>query len=292
MIRTVNVTNYRGETLAIELANPYSSGFAVTKITGLGPNKATINTVDIATSDGSVFNSARVDPRNIVMTIMFAGNDIEELRRKSYRYFPLKKQLSLEFITDKRSATITGYVESNEPDIFSKTENTQISIVCPYPYFRSTVANVNRVSFFGEEPLFEFPFENEGEDPVIEMGEILQVTEGNVEYLGDADVGAVFTIHATGYAKNIRIDNIDTRESMTIKVELEKGDDLIITTVTGKKSIKRLRSGVSTNFLNLLDRDSDWFVLSKGGNAFAYQAEEGLNNLQFEVSFDVLYEGV
>lgn len=291
MIKTVNVTNYRGETLSIELANPYSSGFAVTKITGLGPNKATINTVDIATRDGSVFNSARVDPRNIVLSMIFVGDDIEEIRRKTYQYFPLKKQLSLEFVTDNRSAVISGYVESNEPDIFSKAENTSISIVCPYPYFKSASDN-KIISFFGEEPLFEFPFENEGSDPVIEFGNITQVTEGNVPYYGDADVGAVFTIHATGPAKNIRIDNLDTRETMTINAELKKGDDLIITTMSGEKSIKRLRGGTSTNLLNLLDKNADWFVLSKGDNAFAYQAEEGLSNLQFYVTFDVLYEGI
>lgn len=79
---------------------------------------------------------------------------------------------------------------------------------------------------------------------------------------------------------------------MIINVELEKGDDLIITTMSGEKSIKRLRGGTSTNLLNLLDKNADWFVLSKGDNAFAYQAEEGLNNLQFDVTFDVLYEGI
>lgn len=292
MIRTVKVTNYRGEELTLDLANPYDSGFAVTKIEGLGPNKATINTVNIATTDGSFYNSARVDPRNIVMSLTFVGEDVEESRRTSYRFFPLKKLLTLEIITDARSAIISGYVESNEPDIFSSMENTRISIICPYPYFRSTIDRVNQVVFFGEEPLFEFPFSNEGASPEIEMGVINQITEANVEYLGDAEVGAVFTVHALGPAKNIRIDNVDTRESMTVNIELEHGDDLIISTVSGKKSIRLLRNGVYTNCLNFLDRNSDWFTLSKGDNAFAYRAEAGLNNLQFEVSFDVLYEGI
>lgn len=292
MIRTIKATNYRGETLTIELADPYSSGFAVLSIDGIGPEKATINTVEIATNDGSVFNSSRMDTRNITLSLVFVGNDPEELRRKTYRFFPLKKPLNLELITDKRSAVITGYVESNEPAIFSQMENTKISIICPDPYFRSIGNDTSRVVFYGEAPLFEFPFSNEGLGPVIEFGEITSVTEANVPYSGDAEVGATFTIHAFGAAKNIRIDNMDTGESMSMTIDLSAGDDLIISTVTGKKSVKLLRNGVYTNVLNKLNRNSGWFKLSNGDNAFAYQAEEGLNNLQFEVSYDTLYEGI
>lgn len=292
MIRTVKATNYRGEALTIDLADPYSSGFAVTKIEGLGPNKATINTVEIATNDGAVYNSGRVESRNIVISLVFVGNAIEELRRKTYRYFPLNKPLTLEIVTDTRSAVISGYVESNEPDIFSKMESTQISIICPDPYFRSVAEENTTIVFYGEEPVFEFPFENEGADPALEFGIIHQVTEANVPYTGESEVGVVFTVHALGAAKNIRIDNLDTRESMCIQIDMEAGDDLVISTVSGKKYFRRLRNGEYTNALNMLARDSDWFRLSKGDNAFAYQADEGLQNLQFEVSYDILYEGM
>lgn len=292
MIRTVKATNYRGEVLVVDLANPYSSGFAITKIDGLGPNKATINTVEIATNDGAIYNSGRVESRNIVMKIVFLGDDVETLRRKTYRYFPLNKPLTLEIATDTRSAVISGYVESNEPDIFSKMESTQISIICPDPYFKSVSDENTRIVFYGEEPTFEFPFENDGEGAMLELGIIHQVTEANLPYLGESEVGVVFTIHALGSAKNPRIDKLDTRESMSIKIDMEAGDDLIISTVTGSKYVRRLRNGEYTNVLNLLDRKSDWFKLSKGDNAFAYQAEDGLNNLQFEATYDTLYEGL
>lgn len=292
MIKTVKATNYRGETLTIDLANPYSSGFAVTSIEGLGPNKATINTVEIATGDGAIYNSGRVDPRNIVIKMIFVGDDVENLRRKTYQYFPLNKLLTFEVVTDKRSAVISGYVESNEPQIFSKAESTSISIICPDPYFRSLSVENSRVVFYGEEPVFEFPFENEGNSPTIEFGIIHQITEANIPYSGESEVGAVFTIHALGPAKNVRIDNLDTGESMSVKIEMLSGDDLIISTVSGNKFVMLLRNGEYTNSLNRLDRNSDWFKLSKGDNAFAYQAEEGLNNLQFEVAYDTLYEGM
>lgn len=292
MIKTVKVTNYRGEILTLDLANPYDSGLAVTDIDGIGPEKATINTVEIATNDGSMFNSARIESRNIVLSLRFVGTNIEECRRLTYKFFPLKKTLTFEVITDERQAAITGYVESNEPDIFSKTESTKISIVCPDPYFKSSPNSNVTVVFYGEEPLFEFPFENEGDEPQLELGRINRVTEANVPYDGDSEVGAIFTVHALGPAKNVRIDNLDTREYMIINIDLETGDDLVISTVTGSKSIRRLRNGAYTNVLNSLDRKSSWFKLAKGDNAFAYQAEEGLTNLRFDVSHTILYEGI
>ena len=69
MIRAVTVTNYLGESKRFELAFPEKSGFAVQSISGLGPSKADINTTEISTNDGSLYNSARVNSRNIVMSL-------------------------------------------------------------------------------------------------------------------------------------------------------------------------------------------------------------------------------
>lgn len=294
MIKTVIITNYRRESLTLELANPYSSGFAVTGINGLGPNKATINDVEVTTNDGSVFNSAKVDPRNIVLNLEFMATDpaeVEALRQQTYKFFPLKKKLTFEVITDRRHVKIIGYTESNEPVIFSKNENAQISIICPYPFFQS-VTELNRVMFYGEEPAFEFPFSNEGEAPTLIMGYVHMVTEANVIYTGDSEVGIIITIHALGSAKNVSIFNLDTGERMKLKVDLVKGDDIIISTVKGEKYVHKLQDGVETNALNCIERDADWFLLSKGDNLFAYTAEEGLRNLDFQIQNYILYEGV
>lgn len=291
MIRAVKITNFRGETLTLDLANPWDSGLAVTAIKGLGPNKATINQVEVATDDGATYNSARVSSRNIVFTIRFVGTDIEACRQKTYKYFALKKPVDIEVITDKRDLRISGYTESNEPNIFSNAEDTSISVVCPYPFFYS-VSESNTVTFYGEEPSFEFPFENEGEEPALEFGIVFAVTEANVFYEGDYEVGVIITIHATGPAKNISIFKLDTTESIQINTDMETGDDIIISTVSRDKYIRRVRNGVTTNILNCIGKKANWFLLQGGDNAFAYTAEEGIRNLQFSVRNDVLYEGI
>ena len=60
--------------------------------------------------------------------------------------------------TDNRQAEIEGYVESNDPTIFSKDEGSDISIVCPNPFFYSAGKDgINTTIFYGVEALFEFP---------------------------------------------------------------------------------------------------------------------------------------
>ena len=92
MIRAVTVTNYLGESKRFELAFPEKSGFAVQSISGLGPSKADINTTEISTNDGSLYNSARVNSRNIVMSLKLMFNpQIEDTRQDSYRNIPESK---------------------------------------------------------------------------------------------------------------------------------------------------------------------------------------------------------
>lgn len=70
------------------------------------------------------------------------------------------------------------------------------------------------------------------------------------------------------------------------------GDDIIISTIKGDRSIILLREGIYTNILNCLDRDSSWIRLIKGDNLFAYTATSGASNLQFRVNNQIAYEGV
>lgn len=120
-------------------------------------------------------------------------------------------------------------------------------------------------------------------------------------YTGDAEIGMTISIHAIGEAKNISIFNTVTRESMRIDTDklaqitgsgVIAGDDIIICTVKRNKTIYLLRNGVYINILNCLDRDADWFQLSKGDNLFAYTVEEGLENLQFRIENRTIFEGV
>lgn len=292
MIKSLTVTNFLGESIVLELGRPEKSGFIIESIEGLGPCTATINAKEQATADGAIYNSARVNSRNIVLSLKFLfAPTIEDVRQKSYKYFPIKKPLTLKVETYNRTAEIQGYVESNEPDIFSKDEGTQISIICPDPYFYSTRDNVTW--FSGVEAIFEFPFSNDSlTEKLLEFGRIEYATERVVRYSGDADVGVRIFIHALGDVSNITIYNTGTRETMKIFDDFVNADDIYISTIKGDKYIYRMRNGVFTNILNSLSRDSNWFTLSKGDNIFAFTADVGSGNLQFRIENRTVYEGV
>ena len=307
MIYSIVVTNYLGDRIKLELGKPDVSGFLIKSITGLGPAKANVNTTEVSTNDGSLFNSARLSQRNIVLDMVFIntvyGESIEDLRQKSYKYFPLKKSVELTIETDNRYVKTTGYVESNEPNIFSSQEGTQISIICPVPYFYSAGEDGNNVTnFYSIDPMFEFPFSNESlDEPLLVFGEIQIKTEGVITYHGDSEIGVMIYIHAIGPATNINIYNTETREVMRINTEkislltgkgIVASDDIVINTAKGEKSITLIREGVSYNILNCLDKNTDWFTLAKGDNIFAFTADSGVTNLQFRIENKVIYEGV
>lgn len=307
MIYSFAITNYLGDRVKLELGKPEVSGFLIKSITGLGPAKANVNTTEVSTNDGSLFNSARLSQRNIVLDMVFIntvyGESIEDLRQKSYKYFPLKKSVELTIETNNRYVKTTGYVESNEPNIFSSQEGTQISIICPDPYFYSAGEDGNNVTnFYSIDPMFEFPFSNESlDEPLLVFGEIQIKTEGVITYHGDSEIGVMIYIHAIGPATNINIYNTETREVMRINTEkissltgkgIVASDDIVINTAKGEKSITLIREGVSYNILNCLDKNTDWFTLAKGDNIFAFTADSGVTNLQFRVENKVIYEGV
>lgn len=307
MIKSFTVTNYLGDSMKLDLGRPEKSGFLVKSVSGLGPSKANINTTEVSTNDGSLFNSARLNQRNIVFEFIFvetiSRENIEDIRQKSYKYFPMKKNLDLLIETDNRIVKTTGYVESNEPNIFSSQEGTQISIICPDPFLYSAGDDGNNITVFsGIESTFCFPFSNESlTEPLLIMGEIQNKTENFVTYHGDAEVGITIRIHALGDVSNVVIYNVGTRELMqinTAKLEALTGsgivtsDDIIITTSKGNKSITLVRAGESFNLLNCLNKNTDWFSLAKGDNIFAFTAESGVTNLQFQIENKVIYEGV
>ena len=304
MIKSVTITNHLDESIKLDLFNPEESGFIIKSIEGLGPVKANINFKELATNDGSIDNSARLSSRNIVMSLQFIESpSIEETRLKSYKYFPIKRNIKFLIETDSRICETIGRVETNVPTIFSNAEGCQISILCSNPYFYSAGENgLNQTIFYGTDPLFEFPFSNESlTDDLIEFGSIENRTEGTIYYDGDAEIGITIQIHAVGEAAGLVIYNARTREFMRIDDEklksligsgIQAGDEIIITTSRGEKGIYMLRSGVTTNILNALEKPIKWFQLAKGDNTFAYSASAGLTNLQFRIENKVIYEGV
>ena len=271
MIKALTVTNPKGETLRLELTNPDPSGLYIKDIEGLGPPKANINTSELATIDGSLYASSRCENRNIVITLgMLFAPTIEDSRQKTYKFFPIKK------------------------------ESTQISIICPDPYFYE-VGGSEKV-YTNVEPLFEFPFSNESlTENLLEMGKMVDDPRAVLSYVGDMDTGVVITIHALTKSGDITLYNVDTREHFKIfdaqikaltGAVFDAGDDIIISTVKGNKYARLLREGKETNIISAVDMDADWFQVSNGVNMFNFVTQEEEANLLITFSYKNAYGGI
>ena len=303
MIKSLTITNHLGDSVVLELMRPEKSGFIVKSIEGLGPVDAVINMTDTATHNGSLYNSARLDRRDIVMNLGFlqTGHEsIADIRRKSYKYFPLMKNVHILIETDKNVVETNGYVQSNQPDIFSREEGCSVTIQCEDSFLYSPT--INRTTFSGVEPLFEFPFENPSlTEPMIQFGSMVNDRTKSVFYEGDSEVGIDINIYVMGEASGIVISNATTEERMKLDTSkiasltgsgLIKGDDIIINTEVGKRSAILIRNGFTYNIFNCISRDSDWFTLTRGDNIFVYQADTGISNLRLEILNRIAYVGV
>jgi hypothetical protein len=252
--------------------------------------------------DGSIDNGSRLNTRNIVMNFMFLENpSIEATRLLSYKYFPIKQNITFRIETDARICETVGRVESNEPDIFSEAEGCSISMICPDPYFYSA-GELNKTIFSGVEDMFEFPFSNESlTENLLELSRINLKREGTVQYEGDSQIGVTIRIHLIGRVTGLKLYNINTREVFafnddkfknTMGSEMAAGDDITIVTNKGKKSVSILRNGVTTNILNVIEKPVTWFEITKGDNLFGYRADEGEDKVQLTIENRVIYEGV
>lgn len=309
MIKSIKVTNYLNESITMVLTSPELSGLAVTHIDGLGPVKANINTSDLASDDGAIYNSARLEPRYITLELMpivnlsdVEINTVEKIRHKIYKYFPIKKGIKLQVETDERVAYVTGYVEEDDLKIFESKETATVRIKCPDPWFYSEFPETT--SFASTTKQFSFPFHISKENKVA-LSSILSNTINNVYYSGDSETGIVITVHASGPAKKLRIYNLGTHESMSFDDEkilkstgsyIKAGDEIVISTIRGAKSVFLNRDAIAYNILNSLGKNADWFQISKGDNQFAFTADDdGYSNpmnLNFEIDSTVIYEGV
>lgn len=261
--------------LQIKVKNEYSetldfsgnTNYIITNVTGITPPGANLNFSDVATKDGSVFNSSRVSNRNIVLTILPQGN-VEANRVNLYNFFKTKKAVTLYFKTASREVYINGYVETMETALYSQKEEIQVSIICPDPYLLDVDATSENMGT--SETIGTFAPENEGDD----------------------NVGFVIDLSFNGTVNGVKIMN-NTFEYIGVNAEFEQYDVLRISTVRGEKGIWKLRNLTKTNLINYLDLNSQWLQLSVGINDLSVILTDGsISNVEGVLTFRNVYEGV
>lgn len=279
----LSVKNDRGDILDFKNNDKY----VIYKIEGLAPPKATISSSSNTTTDGTNISSVRLEKRNIVIYVAING-DIEANRIGIYKYFPVKKNITLYFKNGSRDVYINGVVELIECDLFSNRQVAQISIICPRVYFKDVNALISQ--FSDVSALFTFPFAISSNG--IEFSAITTNVRKKIVNYGDAPTGAVIKLFAIGTVENPVIYDVLKRTHIKLNYTMQASDTIVINTNVGEKSITLIRSGVSSNLLGYMALSSEWLTLEAGDNVFTYDCESGNSSLQITFTTEVLYSGV
>ena len=196
--------------------------------------------------------------------------------------------MKLYFKNKNRNIFIDGYVETFENNLFGITQQPQISIICPDPFFKqlgkSTIEFSNTIS------LFEFPFAISEEG--IEFSQIENSIIKTV-FAGDIKTGIIITFAAmTDQILNPVIYNRTNQTFFGLNITLQKGYIIIVDTNIGKKSATLIRNSVKINVIDKLKKNSTWIQLVPGTNEISFDADKGVENLNLSISFTQKYGGV
>ena len=129
-----------------ELTHNYGK-FAIVRIDGIDPPKNSVNISTAGNMDGGIFNSSRLEPRNIVITAVLYGN-IEQSRQELYNIFPQKSYVTIFFKDKNRNLKSVGYVEQPACNPFDLRETAQISLICPDPYWHDATETTAELAAF------------------------------------------------------------------------------------------------------------------------------------------------
>lgn len=264
--------------------SPY---FEVSEIDGLLPQDAVISTTNFANADGSMINSARVENREISITIR-PKYPIEENRQLLYKYFQMKKGTTLYFKNENRDVFITGTVNKFDGSLFEQTQTLTIYLICENPYWRDK--NETKSDMSSVEDLFEFPFAIEEEG--MEFSRINKELTQSINNLGDTETGMIIELYASGEVVNPTIYNVETREYFGLKTTMQLGDLIKISTNNLRKKVELIRSGETSNAINSIIKGNKWLKLAPGENQFTYTCDSGEEYLNVNFTFANMYEGV
>lgn len=297
MIKSVEIVNEKNEHTTMVLRDPRPSGLLITDITGLDAPKGTIKMIERTQLNGSVYNGSKANSRNIVLSVKYLGSNqnvdsIEGVRHDVYRMFPIGENVQVIVHTDMRDVFFNGYVESNEVNIFSQNEGSQISILCEDAYGHGKENQID--TFTGVNSRFEFPFSNESlTQPTIEFGEVFLVQYKRTFYEGEVRTGFTLKIDFTESVSGITVTNLTTKQKMVIQENFVEGDTLEVCTIQGQKHATKNGSNIIGSFYTTAS--NDWVELVSGDNYLEItdgSGQQSLTTTIAEIEAPILYMGI
>lgn len=281
---TLDFISARGNLMPL-VHNEY---FNLAGVDGLTGTNVSISSSSIPAMDGDSINNVQAQPRPIVLYLESKnGKSVEDVKRYITSYVKPKLPGTLRWKYNGREIEIAGIVQAMEMPRFSQKCVMQITMYCSEPYWAdlnylyTELSNIVGMHYF---PLdtggLYFPPE----------GVPFGVYERNhiKEYVNEGDVasGMIITITAMTVATNPVLHNMQTGQFIGINDTLIAGDEVIISTYKGRKTITK--NGV--NIIDKIMQGSTFLQLEVGSNQFMIDSDdEDLANMYFTLTYKRLY---
>lgn len=255
MLVKVDVQNAHGSVLELPLYGD-DNLYQVEDIEGLDPVEVSFATIKFSNVDGTEFQSATRDERNIVFTIAFnpdyATTEVSTLRLHLYSYFMPKQEVKMTFYEDNGDTfIISGKIESHDSPRFTDEPKSTISIICFDPDFVTPdVEIVNGATT------------------------ATNVTT-TIDYRGSVETGFEIVLEIPRTVSEIVFINtpyVGYTESLRLVTELQVGDRLTLSTLVGDKFVTVRRDGVDLNRMSGVSPYSVWPKLWQGNNILRVHA--------------------
>lgn len=295
MITNVNVysdlpVDDLGFLISIDWDKPIETDYIqILNIEGLGPVKASISLMDSGSKPGQISLGSSIPARNIVLTLRPNPDWItwtpEQLSQVIYAYFTPEHTVQLDFWSEEldTTASITGIVESCEPNRFSKDPEYIISILCPDPYF--TLGEIQNI-----------------EHPIAQPE---SWTEDGTQYpalmSGNAPVGFKLKVGPIGFSSDLIFylggpGSIFVPYLSTFRINYDMSGKIIeLNTIPGERYLRLIDpdTGSYISILDAITSESIWPVFAPGGNRFALMtADETEDPGNFELTYRERYGSI
>lgn len=269
--------------------------FVLTNVDGMTLSQTSIASNTIGGADGDIVNNVQANPRPIVLDLRIRnGVDVEEAKRAVLRVVKIKQRGTLEWTQNGRTVELSGIVESVDMPRWTNAVTMQIAMYCNQPYWEDIDFVVKQISeaidlhYFTDGAVDMLYFPEEGTP----LGEYDTIRTKQFFNDGDVAVGLEISIVAFDTVINPIIYDgngnflgvgYGDREK---RVQLRAGDNIVIKTHKGQKSI--LLNGASV--LSKLRPQSTWLQLEAGDNLFTINSDDGsLTNMSFSLIYKQRY---
>lgn len=283
MVKTLNFISAKGAEMPL-LKNRY---FTLISVDGFTQVQSSLASIVIPFVDGDTLTNIQAQPRSVVLYLRIKDTaGVEAAKRYIMQYVKPKLTGTIRLEQDDRNIQLAGIVEAVEMPRFGQGCTMAITLHCSQPYWQDVDYLVNGIAEILNLHYFPLP-ENGLAFPAdgVPFGAYDDDLTQEISNNGDVETGMVITITASGAATNPKLYNTLTGEYIGVNVSMQSADEIVISTIKGQKTITK--NGV--NIIDKIMQGSTFLQLATGLNEFTIQADSGIDNIYYELTYKQLY---